>query len=391
MIPYGRQSISQDDIDSVVEILRSDHLTQGPMPAKFEDGVKKYSSAKHAVATTNATSALHLACLALGLGEHDWVWTSPISFVASANCAKYCQAQVDFVDVESTTSNMSIESLEKKLISAALIGKLPKIVIPVHMGGYSCDMKKINELSKKYGFSIIEDASHAVGGIYEGHKIGSCTYSDITVFSFHPVKIITTGEGGMATTNSIALAERMRLLRSHGITRDHNQFIFPANEEWYYEQQELGFNYRMTDIQAALGVSQLNQLDEFISKRNSIAERYDHTLSDCPLETLKIDENCLSSRHLYVIKMEDKNNPEHNRNVLFQYLRKNGVGVNFHYIPIHLQPYYRNLGPIVGYDNESFPEALKYFQSAMSLPIFPDLTISEQSFVIEKIKEFFNK
>lgn len=391
MIPYGKQSLCQDDIDSVVSVLKSDYLTQGPMLPKFEDGIKKYCCANDAIATTNATSALHLACLALGLSEGDWVWTSPISFVASANCAKYCQALVDFVDVDSTTGNMSVESLEQKLKSAELIGKLPKIVIPVHMGGYSCDMKKIHELSKKYGFKIIEDASHAIGGVYGGFKIGSCTFSDITVFSFHPVKIITTGEGGMATTNSIVLAEKMRLLRSHGITRNFDQFLFSNREDWYYEQHELGFNYRMTDIQAALGISQLNHLDEFVLKRNSIARRYDIELSKYPLETLKVADNSLSSRHLYVAIMDKEISPDYSRDIFCRYLRKNGIGANLHYIPIHLQPYYRRLGSVVGYDEKSFPEALDYYNRAISLPIFPAFTFFDQSFVIEKVKDFFKK
>lgn len=368
MIPYGKQDITQHDIDAVVEVLRSDFLTQGPQVPKFEAKLVAYCGAQHGVAVNSATSALHIACLALGLGEGDWLWTSPITFVASANCGLYCGAKVDFVDIDPDSFNLCPQKLEEKLIQAEKDGKLPKVVIPVHLCGQSCDMAAIHALSKKYGFSIIEDASHAVGGRYQGNAIGNCKFSDITVFSFHPVKIITTGEGGIAATNSGELASKMALLRSHGITRDDGVMTGEIDGPWYYEHLALGFNYRMTDIHAALGSSQLDRIDEYISRRHIIAEHYNEMMTDLPLQPQAQSMDCYSAYHLYVIRLNLNEIALSHREV-FETLRGKGIGVNIHYIPVHLQPYYSEMG----FKKGDFPLAEKYYSEAITLPLFPGL------------------
>ncbi len=369
MIPYSRQSISEDDIQAVVEVLKSDFLTQGPVVPRFEQAVADYCRAIHAVAVNSATSALHLACLALGVKPGDMVWTSPITFVASANCALYCGASVDFVDIDPDTYNLSVECLTKKLAEAECQGRLPKVVIPVHFGGLSCDMLAIRELSQRYGFKIIEDASHAIGGRYRDEPIGNCRDSDITVFSFHPVKIITTGEGGIATTNDPELARRMALLRSHGITRDADQMTHEPDGPWYYQQIELGFNYRMTDLQAALGLSQLNRLDAFVERRHQLVDLYRQKLTDLPVNWQLQPEDCRSALHLFVIRLQNSRIGKSHLEV-FRLLRNAGIGINVHYIPVHLQPYYKNKGFKLG----DYPEAEKYYAEAISLPLYPDLT-----------------
>lgn len=379
MIPYGKQNINQDDIDAVIEVLKSDFITQGPKIPAFEQSVIDYTGALYATAANSATSALHIACLALGVGRDDIVWTSPITFVASANCALYCGAKVDFVDIDKKTYNMSTSVLEEKLIRASKQNKLPKVVIPVHLCGQSCDMETIKKLSDKYNFKIIEDASHAIGGKYKNEPVGNCTYSDITVFSFHPVKIITTAEGGLATTNNARLNERMNMFRSHGITRDEALMAEPSHGAWYYQQIELGFNYRMTDIQAALGVSQMKRLEQFIETRNKIADRYDDLLKNLPIDTPYQSKNCLSSRHLYVIKLK---NGEYRKQV-FDQMRENGIGVNLHYVPVHLQPYYQKLGHKKG----DYPEAEEYYSKAISIPLFADLPHDDQLEVVNALKK----
>ncbi|MCB5189978.1 UDP-4-amino-4,6-dideoxy-N-acetyl-beta-L-altrosamine transaminase [Methylobacillus arboreus] len=378
MIPYGRQSISEDDIQAVVDILRSDYLTQGPAVPAFESAVAKYCKAKHAVAVNSATSALHIACLALGVGPGDIVWTSPITFVASANCVLYCGAQVEFVDIDPKTYNLSVEQLAQKLEAAEKQGKLPKVVIPVHLCGQSCDMAAIFALSQRYGFKVIEDASHAIGGRYKNEPVGNCKYSDITVFSFHPVKIITTGEGGMALTNDANIAERLQLLRSHGITRDESKMTHASDGPWYYQQIDLGFNYRMTDIQAALGLSQMRRLDEFVIKRHEIARQYDLFLADVSVMTPWQHPDVYSAFHLYVVRLQVGNK---NRREVFESLRAEGIGVNLHYIPVYRQPYYEQFG----YNRSDYPEAEKYYAEAISIPIFPSLSHQMQSKVKEKI------
>ena len=375
-IPYGRQSVSEADIRAVNEVLRSDFLTQGPLVPAFEDAVAKYCRVAHAVATCNATAALHLACLALEVEAGDRVWTTPITFVASANCARYCGAQVDFVDIDPRTYNMSVPALERKLEAAAVAQALPKVVIPVHLCGQSCDMAAIHELTERYGVRVIEDASHAIGGKYRNEPVGRCRYSDITVFSFHPVKIITTGEGGMALTNSPELARRMELLRSHGITRDESEMTDPPDGAWCYQQLSLGFNYRITDIQAALGLSQLSRLDDWIARRRQIAARYDLALSDIPIKTPYNFSESFSAYHLYVVQVA-------NRRAAFEKLRADGIGVNVHYMPVHLQPYYRNLGFKAG----DFPAAEAYYEKAMSIPIFASLSDLQQETVIGRLQE----
>lgn len=380
-IPYGRQSITQEDVNAVVEVLKSDFLTQGPVIGKFEAAIAQKSQAKYAVAVSNATAALHIACLSLGLQPGEIVWTSPISFVASANCALYCGAEVDFVDIDPVSYNISVSNLKKKLESARLSNKLPRIVIPVHLAGTSCDMKAISDLSREYGFKIIEDASHAIGGQYLENPIGSCKYSDITVFSFHPVKIITTGEGGMALTNDAELFQRMVRLRSHGITREPAEMSEPPRGDWFYEQQQLGFNYRLTDIQAALGLSQLSRLDAFLKRRHEIRNLYETMLSGLDLQLPTFDANSYSALHLYIIRLRTKN-PETDRDRVFKYLRSQGILVNLHYIPIYHQPYYRQFG----YNHEDFPESERYYQDAMSIPIFPLLGDDQVAQVCEKIK-----
>jgi UDP-4-amino-4,6-dideoxy-N-acetyl-beta-L-altrosamine transaminase len=367
-LPYGRQSISDADIAAVVSVLRSDWLTQGPAVPAFEEAVASYCHTAHAVAVNSATSALHIACLALGVGAGDLVWTSPNTFVASANCARYCGADVDFVDIHPDTLNLCPEQLSAKLARARQAGRLPKVVIPVHFAGQSCEMAEIHALAMEYGFRIIEDASHAIGGRYRGEPVGCGRYSDITVLSFHPVKIITSAEGGMALTQDPALARAMRLARSHGVTRDPNDFVQPAEGPWHYEQQALGWNYRMTDLQAALGLSQMQRLDAFVARRNALAARYDHLLADLPLARPRVGPDRLSSFHLYVVGLSHAH-PTQDRSQVFAALRQAGIGVNLHYQPVHLQPYYRQLGFHPG----QFPCAEHYSSSSLTLPLYPDM------------------
>jgi UDP-4-amino-4,6-dideoxy-N-acetyl-beta-L-altrosamine transaminase len=380
MIPYGRQNISQEDIDAVVEVLRSDFLTQGPVVPEFEKVVASYAGAKHAVAVSSATSALHISCLALGVGPGDLVWTSPITFVASANCALYCGADVDFVDIDPDTYNLSVSCLAEKLDQAKRNGRLPKVVIPVHLSGQPCEMEALHALSVKYGFRIIEDASHAIGGRYKDEKVGSCRFSDITVFSFHPVKIITTGEGGMALTNDAELVKHMARLRSHGITRYPSEMTCPPDGPWYYQQLELGFNYRMTDIQAALGVSQMRRLDEFVTQRHVIAKRYEELLKDTPLTRPWQHPDSYSGLHLYIARLPDGVMKTSHREV-FERMRADGIGVNLHYIPVYRQPYYARMG----FKHEDFPQAERYYAEAISLPIYPGLTPEQQGEVVRRL------
>jgi UDP-4-amino-4,6-dideoxy-N-acetyl-beta-L-altrosamine transaminase len=382
MIPYGKQEINNEDIEAVVAVLRSDFLTQGTQVPLFEETVANYCGAKHGVAANSATSVLHIACLTLGLKEGDWLWTSTNSFVASANCGLYCGAMIDFVDIEPLTYNLSAAELEKKLILAKQENKLPKIVIPVHFAGQSCDMKKIHSLSREYGFKIIEDASHAIGGMYLDKLIGNCQYSDITVFSFHPVKIITTGEGGLATTNSKDYAEKMRLYRSHGITRNKNLMTNRINTDWYYQQVYLGFNYRMTEFQAALGTSQMKRLDEFAVKRHILKKRYDLLLRDLPIITPWHDKSCYSALHLYPIQLE-LNKIGKSRNQIFKKMRNSGIGVNVHYIPIHTQPYYQKLG----FKEGDFPVSESYYKNSITLPLYHSMTYDQQDQVIEVLEK----
>ena len=380
MIPYGKQNIEEKDIEAVVDVLKSDFLTQGPQVPLFEEEISRYTGSQYTIAVNSATSALHLACLALGLTKGDILWTSPNSFVASANCALYCGAKVDFVDINPKTYNLSIESLEKKLIESEINNTLPKVVVPVHFAGQSCDMEKIFLLSKKYNFRIIEDASHAIGGEYKKTKVGNCKFSDMTVFSFHPVKIITTGEGGAITTNSINLAEKLKILRSHGITKE-KKIMSHYDGDWFYEQIELGFNYRMTDIQAALGRSQLTRIDKFVEERHKIYLKYKKNLKNFPV-ILPFHENFVySSLHLYPILISDESNKK--RDEVFNYLREKGVFVNVHYIPIHSQPFYQNLG----FARNSFPNAMEYYKKTISLPIFPGLTNQNILFVTDMLSK----
>ena len=375
MIPYGRQSISEADIEAVVEVLRSDFLTQGPVVPRFEQAAADYCGARFGVAVNSGTAALHIACLALGVGPGDWVWTSPISFVASANCALYCGAQIDFVDIEPDIGNMCALELERKLIVAKAEGRLPKVVIPVHFAGLPCDMKEIHRLGREYGFRIIEDACHALGARYHGEPTGNGRYSDITVFSFHPVKIITTGEGGMAMTNDPALAKTMRMLRSHGITREPEDFINEPDGPWYYEQQMLGFNYRMTDIQAALGLSQMANLGEFLGKRRAIVARYQAELPRPSLKILARRDGRISAWHLFVIKV-----PAELRKTLFVQLKEAGIVANVHYMPISAQPAHQRKAPA---DTDS---AHHFYQTITSIPLYPMLSDTQQNKVIEVLR-----
>jgi UDP-4-amino-4,6-dideoxy-N-acetyl-beta-L-altrosamine transaminase len=381
MIPYGRQDITDADIAAVVEVLRSDWLTQGPMVPRFEQAVAAYCGASHAVAVNSATSALHLACLALDLGPGDWLWTSPNTFVASANCGRYCGARVDFVDIDPRTYNLDVAALAAKLEQAERTGTLPKIVIPVHFAGQPCDMPAIGALAQRYGFRVIEDASHAIGAYCHGEPVGNCRHSDITVFSFHPVKIITTGEGGLATTNDASLAERMARLRTHGITRDPATMQGDPAGPWDYQQIELGYNYRMTDIQAALGASQMQRLDAYVARRQALAQRYDQRLAGLPILTPYRDPRHQSALHLYPIQVCADATTE--RAAVFRALRQAGIGVNVHYIPVHTQPDYRRLG----FRQGDFPVAEAYYQRAISLPLFPGMTENQQDKVIQALVE----
>lgn len=381
MIPYGRQEISQGDIDAVVDVLRSDFLTQGPMVPKFERVVADHVGAKHALAVNSATSALHIACLALGLGEGDWLWTSPVTFVASANCGLYCGAQVDFVDIDPHTYNLCPAALKEKLERAKEQGRLPRVVVAVHLCGQPCNMQAISELAREYGFRVIEDASHAIGGKYQGEFIGNSRHSDVTVFSFHPVKIVTTAEGGMAVTNDDGLARKMDLLRSHGITRDPAEMTHEPDGPWYYQQVDLGFNYRMTELQAALGVSQMQRLDDFVARRHELAKRYDELLADLPLTLPWQHPDSYSGLHLYVIRLKPESIQASHRQV-FESLREQGIGVNLHYIPVHTQPYYQRMG----FEPDDFPESMCYYREAISLPMFHGLTYEQQDTVVEALK-----
>jgi len=380
MIPYGRQDITQADIDAVIGVLQSDFLTQGPMVPRFEQQVAQHVGASHALAVNSATSALHIACLALGLGPGDRLWTSPVTFVASANCGLYCGAQVDFVDIDPRTYNLCPVALERKLEQAERESALPKVVVVVHLCGQPCDMQAIHGLAQRYGFKVIEDASHAIGGKYQGEFIGNGKYSDITVFSFHPVKIITTAEGGMVLTNNAELANKMALLRSHGITRDAQQMTHESDGPWYYQQIDLGFNYRMTELQAALGVSQMGRLDEYVGRRHQLAARYNDLLATLPVAVPWQHADSYSGLHLYVIRLQlDKISKTHRQ--VFESLREQGIGVNLHYIPVHTQPYYAQMG----FKPEDFPAAQAYYREAISIPMFQTMSNEQQDQVVTAI------
>ena len=383
-IAYGKQTITEADIAAVEAVLRSPFLTCGPVVPAFEQTVAEKVDAHYGVAANSATSALHIACLALGLGQGDRLWTSPITFVASANCGRYCGAEVDFVDIDPATGLMSVAALERKLQHAEREGTLPKVVVPVHLTGSSCNMAAIGSLAERYGFAVLEDASHAIGGRYQGEPVGNCRFSAITVFSFHPVKIITTGEGGLATTNDSLLAQRMAELRSHGIVREPERFAQQAPGPWAYEQQQLGFNYRITDIQAALGLSQLQRLDEIVAERNKQLQLYQELVTELPVQLLKVPDDVLSSVHLAVIRLVRATSNQHRE--IFEGLRAAGIGVQLHYSPVHLQPYYRELG----FDEGQFPEAESYAKSAISLPLFPGLEICQREFVVEKLESLLD-
>ena len=382
MIYYGRQDINEADIQAVEAVLRSDFLTQGPAIERFEQRVAQYCGVKYAVAVCNATSALHIACLAADLGKGDLLWTSPITFVASANCARYCGADVDFVDIDENTYNMSVPALEQKLQEAKRRGRLPKIVVPVHMAGQSCDMRAIKKLSEEYGFTLLEDASHCIGADYAETKVGSCAYSDMAVLSFHPVKIITTGEGGMVLTNDTALYEQLCLYRSHGITRDPKHMTKESDGDWYYQQVTLGFNYRMTDIQAALGASQMDRLDAFVARRRALAARYDELLRDLPLRTPFVLKEAHPSWHLYIVRI-DFDRVRKTKQQIFADMREKGIALNLHYIPVHTQPYYEALG----FRAEDCPAAVEYYREALTLPLYPCMTDAEQEMVAQALRE----
>jgi UDP-4-amino-4,6-dideoxy-N-acetyl-beta-L-altrosamine transaminase len=379
MIPYGKQDLNDEDIMAVVDVLKSDYLTQGPKVPEFEQAVAHYCHTTFAIATNSATSALHIACLALNVGQGDMVWTSPVSFVASSNCALYCGAKVDFVDIDSANGNISVLELTDKLHEAKIENSLPKVLIVVHLAGNSCDMAEIHALSQEYHFSIIEDASHAIGARYKDDKVGCCQYSDISIFSFHPVKIITSAEGGMALTNRAELAEKMQLARSHGITNDPTKMTEPSHGPWYYQQISLGFNYRMTELQAALGLSQIKRLDTFVNKRNTLAQVYDQAFSDSPLTCLIPKEETCSAYHLYIVLLPKSSKPSQQR--IISSLRTNNIFAHVHYIPIHLQPYYQQLGFNIG----DFPLAEDYYQRAISLPLYPNLSNDEQHYIIDTL------
>jgi UDP-4-amino-4,6-dideoxy-N-acetyl-beta-L-altrosamine transaminase len=381
LIPYGRQNISEADIQAVVQVLQSPFLTQGPAVEHFEQAVAEYCGAKYAIAVSSATAALHIACLAAGLKAGDRHWTSPITFVASANCGLYCGSAVDFVDIHPQTYNLCPTILEAKLKKAQTAGTLPKVVIPVHLAGQSCEMEHLHTLSKTYGFTLIEDASHAIGGAYQGQKIGNGRFSDMTVFSFHPVKIVTTGEGGMILMNRSDLYEKLVRLRSHGITRQQAQMRYESPGPWYYEQLDLGFNYRMTDIQAALGASQMQRIDAFVARRREIVKYYNETLSTLPLLLPFQHPDTASAHHLYIIRLKGGESPTMSHRAVFEQLRAAGIGVNLHYIPVHTQPYYQDLGFRPG----DFPQAEAYYREAISLPIYYDLTTAEQDRVIDAL------
>ncbi len=382
MIRYGQQDITQDDIDAVINVLKSINLTQGPNIPHFEQSVLDYTKAKYAVAVNSATSALHIACLSLGLGPGDRLWTTPNTFVASANCALYCGADVDFVDIDPRTYNLCPLALEVKLIEAEKVNRLPKVVVPVHLTGQSCDMAAIHSLSERFGFKIIEDASHAIGGMYKGEPIGNCRYSDITVFSFHPVKIITTAEGGMALTNSQELASSLELLRSHGITRNPALMTEAMHGSWYYQQVTLGFNYRMTDMQAALGVSQMTRLSDFVKRRHAIARRYQEKLADLPLTLPWQHPDNYSAYHLYVVRLQlEKIRVTHRQ--VFEALRAKDILVNLHYIPVHTQPYYQRMG----FKQGDYPQAENYYREAISIPMHVNLTDAELEYVVSCLRE----
>jgi UDP-4-amino-4,6-dideoxy-N-acetyl-beta-L-altrosamine transaminase len=376
-IPYGRQTITEADIAAVEAVLRGPFLTQGPAVPAFEEAVAARVTARYAVAANSATSALHLACRALGLSPGDRLWTTPITFVASANCGRYCGAEVDFVDIDPSTALMSVAALEQKLEQASRSGTLPQVLVPVHLCGTSCDMAAIADLAQRYGVAVLEDASHAIGGHYRGEPVGNCRYSDISVFSFHPVKIITTAEGGLATTNDSQLAQRMADLRSHGITKDEAHFERPAPGPWSYEQQDLGFNYRLTDLQAALGLSQLERLESIVAERQRLLDVYRQKLASLPVRLLEIPPSVSSALHLAVIRLHDTDTQHHRR--VFEGLRAAGIGVQLHYSPVHLQPYYRRLG----FSEGDFPEAEAYARNAISLPLYPGLQLQEQERVVQ--------
>lgn len=394
MIPYARQDITESDIEAVVKVLRSDFLTQGPAVPRFEQAVATRVKAKHAIAVNSGTSSLHIACLALELGPGDRLWTVPNTFVASANCGRHCGAEVGFIDIDPHTWNLSVPRLREKLAEAKKDGRLPKVLVPVHFAGQPTEQEAIWELAQEYGLRVLEDASHAIGASRNGEPVGSCRWSDVTVFSFHPVKIITTGEGGMALTNDGDLAERMAMLRSHGITRDparfrdnvHPKEDVPASQHhparWYYEQQMLGYNYRMTDIQAALGASQLERLDDYIDRRNALARRYDHSLEDLPLQLPTVQPENRSAFHLYVVRLKRNATAKSHRQV-FEELQQGGIGVNLHYIPVHLQPYYRDLG----FSKGQYPQAEAHGDEAITLPLYWALTNQEQDQVVLALKE----